>query len=63
MEKIKLGIVGYRNLGREVESAIKQNQKQILSISYYLVMEERNLLIRFPKWVSAHVHPYAKKSC
>jgi len=34
--------------------------KQILSIAWYLVLEERNPLSRFVKWSRTHRHPYGK---
>lgn len=34
--------------------------KQILSIAYYLILEDRNPLSRFPKWARTHKHPYGK---
>lgn len=32
--------------------------KSILSIAYYLILEDRNPLSRFPKWAATHTHPY-----
>ena len=32
--------------------------KQILSIAYYLILEDKNSLSRFPKWGTIHKHPY-----
>ena len=32
--------------------------KQVLSIAYYLILEDRNPLCRFPKWSRTHVHPH-----
>ena len=32
--------------------------KQILSVAYYLILEDRNPLLRFPKWDRTHYHPY-----
>ncbi len=34
--------------------------KQILSIAYYLILEDKNPLSRFLKWSKIHKHPYAK---
>ena len=34
--------------------------KQILSIAYYLILEDKNPLSRFPKWSNLHVHPYGQ---
>jgi transposase len=33
---------------------------QILSIVYYLIMEDKNPLFRFEKWGAIHKHPYGK---
>lgn len=34
--------------------------KQILSIAYYLILEDKNPLSRFPRWASLHKHPCGK---
>lgn len=34
--------------------------KQILSIAYYLIMEDKNPLSRFSKWSMLHTHPWNK---
>jgi transposase len=34
--------------------------KQILSIAYYLILEDKNPLCRFPKWSRLHTHPYGE---
>ena len=34
--------------------------RQILSIAYYLILEDKNPLYRFEKWASIHKHPYGK---
>ena len=34
--------------------------KQLLSIAYYLIMEDKNPLYRFEKWAIIHKHPYGK---
>jgi len=34
---------------------------KILSVAYYLILEDRNSLSRFPKWGRTHVHPYGKE--
>ena len=33
---------------------------QILSIAYYLILEDRNPLSRFPRWAQAHRHPHGE---
>lgn len=37
-----------------------ESYKQILSIAYYLILEEQGALFRFEKWGSLHRHPYGK---
>jgi hypothetical protein len=34
--------------------------KQILSIAYFLILEENNSLSRFSHWQKFHIHPYGK---
>jgi len=34
--------------------------KQILSIAYYLILEDRNPLSRFSRWAASHSHPFGK---
>jgi len=34
-----------------------ETYKQILSLAYFLVLEENNPLSRFPRWAATHVHP------
>ena len=34
--------------------------KQILSIAYYLILEENNSLSRFSHWQRLHIHPYGE---
>ena len=34
--------------------------KQILSIAYYLILEDKSPLSRFSKWAALHRHPYGK---
>jgi transposase, IS4 family len=50
----KLGIT--QNLKR----CFPDNYKKILSLAYYLVMEDRNPMSRFSKWSHTHKHPYGK---
>ena len=33
---------------------------QLRSVAYYLIMEDRNPLSRFPRWARNHVHPYGQ---
>lgn len=48
----KLGITD------DLKRCFPDSYKKILSIAYYLVMEDRNPLSRFPKWASTHTHPF-----
>ena len=34
--------------------------EEILSIAYYLILEDKNPLSRFPKWSNLHEHPYGQ---
>lgn len=35
--------------------------KPLLSTAYYLILEDRNPLSRFPRWAATHKHPYRKE--
>ncbi len=50
----KLGIV------RDLKECFPKDYKKILSIAYYLILEEHNSLSRFEKWDHLHKHPYGK---
>ena len=34
--------------------------KKIMSVAYYLLLEDRNPMSRFPKWAKTHIHPYGQ---
>jgi transposase len=53
----KLGIL------QDLKECFPQQYTQILSIAYYLVLEDRNPLFRFSKWAATHKHPYGKDIC
>lgn len=42
----------------DLKKCFPDNYKQLLSIAYYLILEDRNPLSRFPKWAAMHVHPF-----
>lgn len=44
----------------DLKACFPDTYKQIQSIAYYLIMEDRNPLIRFEKWSSVHKHPYGQ---
>ena len=50
----KLGITN------DLKKCFPDTYKQILSTAYYLILEDRNSLSRFPKWAATHKHPYGK---
>jgi transposase len=50
----KLGVT------RDLQLCFPEIHRQILSMAYYLVLEDRNPMSRFPKWALTHVHPYDK---
>jgi len=50
----KLGIT------QDLKTCFPDSYKQILSIAYYLILEDNNPLFRFEKWGSLHKHPYGK---
>lgn len=44
----------------DLRQCFPDTYKQILSIAYFLVLEDKNPLYRFPKWAITHHHPYGK---
>jgi transposase len=50
----KLGITD------DLKYCFPDTYKQILSIAYYLILEDNNPLFRFEKWSSLHKHPYGQ---
>jgi len=50
----KLGIVA------DLKFCFPDDYEQILSLVYYLIMEDKNPLFRFEKWGAIHKHPYGK---
>jgi len=50
----KLGII------EDLKKCFPDTYKQILSVSYYLILEDKNPLYRFEKWGKLHKHPYGK---
>ena len=51
----KLGVT------RDLQQYFPDIYQQIQSLAYYLVLEDRNPISRFPKWALTHVHPYGKE--
>jgi hypothetical protein len=50
----KLGITA------DLKKCFPDNYKQILSIAYYLILEDSNPLSRFTKWAATHKHPHGE---
>ncbi len=50
------------NIGliKDLKSCFPELYRQILSIAYYLILEDRNPLSRFPRWAAIHRHPHGK---
>ena len=44
----------------DLKTCFPATYKQILSIAYYLILEDQNPLFRFKKWARLHRHPYGK---
>lgn len=44
----------------DLKTCFPNTYKQILSIAYYLILEDQNPLFRFRKWAKLHKHPYGK---
>lgn len=44
----------------DLKNCFPRTYKQILSIAYYLILEDQNPLFRFKKWSALHKHPYGK---
>lgn len=42
----------------DLKTCFPDNYQQILSIVYYLILEDKNPLSRFPRWAALHRHPF-----
>lgn len=42
----------------DLKTCFPDNYRQILSIAYYLILEDKNSLSRFPHWAALHRHPH-----
>ena len=47
-------------LSEDLQRCFPDTYKQILSTAYFLILESRNPMSRFPKWAVTHKHPYGK---
>lgn len=44
----------------DLKSCFPDTYKQILSLAYYLIMEDKNPLFRFERWGAIHKHPFGE---
>ena len=44
----------------DLKQCFPNTYRKILSLAYYLILEDKNPLYRFEKWSSLHKHPYGK---
>jgi len=44
----------------DLKTCFPDNYRQILSLAYYLILEDKNSLSRFPRWAAIHHHPHGK---
>ena len=44
----------------DLKHCFPETHQQIQSIAYYLILEDKNPLSRFPKWSALHKHPYGQ---
>ena len=42
----------------DLKTCFPESYRQILSIAYYLILEDKNPLSRFPRWAAIHRHPH-----
>lgn len=45
---------------QDLNECFPEDYKEILSIAYYLVLEENSAMYRFHKWSETHKHPYGR---
>ena len=44
-------------VAQDLKACFPETYRQILSVAYYLILEDRNPLSRFPRWAAVHKHP------
>ncbi len=56
-----LDVIGEKlGITEDLKQCFPNIYQQILSVAYYLILEDKNPLYRFEKWSSLHKHPYGK---
>lgn len=53
-------IGGATGIAADLKTCFPDSYRQIQSIVYYLILENRNLLFRFAGWAKLHKHPYGE---
>jgi len=57
-----LDAIGHKTgVSEDLKRCFPQTYDMILSLAYYLIMEDRNPMSRFSKWALTHAHPFAKE--
>ena len=44
----------------DLKTCFPDSYRQIMSLAYYLILEDKNPLSRFPRWAATHYHPYGE---
>ena len=47
-------------LTEDLQKCFPDRYKQLLSLAYYLILEDKNPLYRFEKWAATHKHPFGR---
>lgn len=50
-------------LTEDLRTCFPEDYREVLSIAFYLILEDNNPLYRFEKWHLTHKHPYGKDIC
>ena len=45
----------------DLQTCFPDTYDRLLSLTYFLIMEDRNPMSRFPRWARTHVHPYGRE--
>lgn len=48
------------DVAADLKTCFPDSYRQIQSIAYYLILENRNPLFRFARWAKLHKHPYGE---
>jgi hypothetical protein len=57
-----MDLIGQKTgIAEDLKRCFPQTYDMILSLAYYLIMEDRNPMSRFSKWAVTHIHPFGKE--